>query len=359
MAAGAAAILAAMSAAGTFGSAAAQNRDQGEEYRAELNAGAWAAGPNLPEARQDAAAAVVGGRIYVVGGYGPRAKQEDTTLVLEPQIIPAASPPADVKTAAALSRLGTWSYAAPIPQAIDHAAACELGGFLYVAGGRIGRRVSSRLWRYDPATDQWTALASMPIARYAPTLTGFDGKLYLIGGQTQGWHDPLAIEVYDPATDAWSVIKWGLSVEREQAASVILGNKIALVGGHDHEQIDLTDCDLFDPENGVWSSCARLHQARADFGLAEVHERLMAIGGFSLRADIGTQTSEISSQQARGWTGGPWMPSPRHGMSVVTLGNIIYVIGGSAWSGVAPMESVLRYVSPVTRVRLGPRVQHT
>lgn len=234
-----------------------------------------------------------------------------------------------------------------------------MGGFLYVVGGRVGRKVSSRLWRYDPSADGWVQLASMPIARYSPMMQPFDGKLYVIGGQTVGGRDELAIEVFDPATNSWSLKKRELELEREDAASATLGGKIVIVGGHDHDQINLLDCDIYDPQGDQWSSCAHLHQGRADFGLAEVHGRLMAFGGFDLRADQATQTTEISTTQGRGWLGGPWMPSPRHGMSVVVLNNTIYVIGGSAWSGVAPMATVLRWVSPVTRVRLGPRVQHT
>jgi hypothetical protein len=47
---------------------------------------------------------------------------------------------------------------------------------------------------------------------------------------------------------------------------------------------------------------------------------------------------------------GPWLPSPRHGMSAVTLGNTIWVIGGSPYVGTGPTETVLRFVSPVTKV---------
>ena len=331
----------------------------------DLNKGLWVSGPNLPSSRQDAAAAVLGGRIYLVGGFGPHDRQMDTTLVLEPLpaqlYLPNAPLPVIVGSGQSAGptpnpRLGEWVSAAPIPVAVDHAAAAELGGFLYVVGGRQGRRVSGGLWRYDPVSDVWTALAAMPIRRYQPTAQAVNGKLFVIGGQTTGFRDELAVEVYDPDLDQWTLLKRELPIEREQAASAVIGGKIALVGGHDHDQVTLPDCDLYDPATDTWAVCRRMHSPRSDFGLAVLDDRLVAVGGEDLLLDSVTQTSEISERGVRGWLGGPWMPFPRHGAAVVTLGGTVWVIGGASYDGTAPTISVLRFVSPRVRVRLGPRV---
>jgi N-acetylneuraminic acid mutarotase len=326
----------------------------------DLNKGVWVSGPNLPSPRQDAAAAVLGGRIYLVGGFGPNDRQMDTTLVLEPlpaQLYLPNERALVALTAPATPHLGEWVPAAPTPVAVDHAAAAELGGFLYVIGGRQGRKVSGGLWRYDPVTDVWLPLPSMPIPRYQPTAQGVNGKLYVMGGQATGGRDELAIEVYDPDLNQWTLLRWELSVEREQASSAVVDGKIALVGGHDHDQITLADCDLYDPARDGWSVCRRMHAARSDFGLSVVGDRLVAIGGEDLRLDAATQTTEVSERNVRGWLSGPWMPFPRHGAAAVTLGGTVWVIGGSSYSGTAPSASVLRFVSPRVRVKLGPRVR--
>jgi hypothetical protein len=38
-------------------------------------------------------------------------------------------------------------------------------------------------------------------------------------------------------------------------------------------------------------------------------------------------------------------------MSQVTLGNVVWVIGGAATTGTAPMAAVMRYVSPVITIQ--------
>jgi len=40
-----------------------------------------------------------------------------------------------------------------------------------------------------------------------------------------------------------------------------------------------------------------------------------------------------------------------HGMAQVTLGNVVWVIGGASTTGTAPSSLVLRYVSPMIRIR--------
>ena len=348
-----AALLAALLLLGSAWRASAAPPPEAVEYgfRPDLNGGVWEKGPNLPWPRQDAAAAVLGGRIYLIGGYGPHDQQQDTTLVLEPVEPTSASPQPLAR------RVGAWTSAAPIPAAIDHAGAAALDGFLYVAGGRVGRRVSGAMWRYDPAADTWTPRAAMPIARYAPILLAADGRLYVIGGQTTRGRDELGIEVYDPAYDSWTLKRDELPVEREQAAGAVLGHEIAIVGGHDHAQRNTAACDLWNPEADRWRSCAWLRSARSDFALAQTGERLMAVGGSDLRTGRVDQTTEISETDAAGWRSGPWMPFPRHGLSVAVLGTTVWVIGGSAWFSVSPTDSVLRYVSPSVRVKLGPRVR--
>jgi hypothetical protein len=328
--------------------------DETERYVMDPHAGVWLHGPNLPSPRQDAAAAVLGGRIYVIGGFGAGGNPTDTTFVLEPAPGTNLAPSPDQPPAPTLP-VGTWSTVRPIPEVIDHAAAATLDGYIYVAGGTVEKLVTNKFWRYDPASDSWASLPPLPIPRYAPTMQPFDGKLYVIGGTSSHGHDELAIEVYDPATAAWSLIQDALSVEREASATALFGGRIALVGGRDREERNQSDCDLFDPAHDAWSSCSNLHGARSGFGLAAIDDRLFAIGGVNVLTGLTTQTTEISGAGGRGWTDGHWMPAPRQGMSIAAIGHTVWVIGGSNWDANSPTSSVLRYVIPLVKVKFGGR----
>ena len=324
------------------------------QYKLVLDphAGFWLHGPNLPEPREDAAVAVLGGRIYLIGGFGPDATPTNTTYVLEPQAGTNLSPSPEQAPAPVLPS-GTWTTARSIPEAVDHAAAAALDGYIYVAGGSIEKLVTNKFWRYDPTDDSWAALPPLPIPRYGPTMQAYDGKLYLIGGTCAHGDDERSVEVYDPEKRAWSVIEYALGAEREGSRTVPLGDRIALVGGNDREEHTQSACDLYDPRDGTWAACSQMHQARSDFGLAAVGDQLFAIGGMNAMSGAATQTTEISGHGGQGWMDGHWLPAPAHGMAVAVIGHIVWVIGGAHYDAVAPTATVLRYVVPVVKVRFG------
>ena len=339
---------------GTAPPAFAQASPPAEHYAIDPHAGIWLHGPNLPEARQDAAVAVLGGRIYLIGGYGPDGTPTDTTFVLEPAPGTNLAPTLEQPPAPTLP-VGTWSAARPIPEPVDHAAAAALNGFVYVAGGTVEKLVTNKVWRYDPSDDSWASLPPLPIPRYGPTMQAVGGKLYLIGGASSHGHDDRSIEVYDPALAAWSLIEDALPVEREGSATAMFGDRIALVGGRDRDERNFTACDLFDPVHVTWASCSNMHLGRSSFGLASIEDRLFAIGGVNVLTGNTTQTTEISGGGGHGWMDGHWMPAPRQGMAVVVIGHTVWVIGGSNFYATSPTASVLRYVIPLVKVKFGGR----
>lgn len=347
------AVAASLCALFVLGAAPEQPQPQ-ERVVLDPHAGVWLHGPNLPSPRQDSAAAVIGGRIYVIGGFGPNLSPTDTTFVLEPAAGTVLNPSPELPPAPTL-QVGSWVMARPIPEPLDHAAAAALDGFVYVAGGDVESLVSNKFWRYDPADDSWAALPPLPIPRYGASMQAVGGRLYLIGGSASHGHDEKSVEVYDPATASWGVLENVLSVDREASAAAIFGDRIALVGGRDPLERNVTSCDLWDPLHMNWAACSNMHTGRSSFGLAAVGNRLFAIGGVNILTGVTTQTIEISGEDGNGWMDGHWMPSPRQGMAIAVIGHTVWVIGGSSSDATSPMASVLRYVVPLIKVKFGGR----
>ncbi|MGH2425127.1 MAG: Kelch repeat-containing protein, partial [bacterium] len=125
------------------------------------------------------AAALVGTKIFVVGG-------------IEPGGVSAAVEEYDVSA-------NTWRRVAPLPAALHHTTASSLGGKLYVVGGFTGgwEGVNS-VYEYDPAGNAWRTRASMPTARGALAVAVLDGKIYAIAGESRPGNDTSANEEYDP-----------------------------------------------------------------------------------------------------------------------------------------------------------------
>lgn len=85
----------------------------------------------------------------------------------------------------------------------------SLDGCLYVLGG-FSRACALRcVWRFDPRINAWTEVASMTTARAYCKIASLNNKLYAVGGvnRGRGGLTPLqSAEVYDPETNTWRQI---------------------------------------------------------------------------------------------------------------------------------------------------------
>jgi hypothetical protein len=83
-----------------------------------------------------------------------------------------------------------------MPAARSGHSACVLGGLIYVAGG-----LDFTVVRYDPSSDTWSTLASMPQRRIGCALFALDGCVYAAGG-----HGNATVVKYEPEFDRWSAV---------------------------------------------------------------------------------------------------------------------------------------------------------
>lgn len=222
---------------------------------------AWETMPALPTPRSHLAAAAVGGKIYVVGGY-----ENDFVY------------PYPTETALAYDTAsGTWSNVASLPAGVAGAAAADANGKLYIFGGEgfVGYAFD-HTWEYDPAADTWQARAPMPGGgrRYAAAAF-HNGKIYVAGG----WPQERTVEVYDPASDSWAVAP-PLNQGRHSAALVAGGDGALYIIGGGTRRNALATTERFDAQAGAWQAAASLADTnRQGMGAAYAGGRIFAIGG--------------------------------------------------------------------------------
>ena len=170
----------------------------------------WEQSPALNHPRAAAAAAVVGDKLVVVGGQGP-----DGELVSETEVFDGEQ----------------WSDAAPIPTPREHLAAASDGRYLYAVGGRdlSADKNLATLERYDPATDEWTALAEMPTASGSFGAAIVAGNLVAVGGEAPT--DVVdAVQAYDLEAGSWSELPPMLT-PRHGLGVFGIGNTLYALGG--------------------------------------------------------------------------------------------------------------------------------
>lgn len=197
-------------------------------------ADSWKAMPPLPSKRGSAIAAEVGGKIYVIGGAVPQPGTSETAVL---PTRPARSVGTNEVYDPATNR---WETRSPMPTARNHAFYGVVNGKIYVIGGRLGHSfisVASNtdvVEEYDPVTDSWGAIkAKMPTPRSGGASGTFGGRIYAAGGEFQSPQMAAtfrALEAYNPATNTWSVLP-SMPLPRHGVAGAVLGNRFHLVSG--------------------------------------------------------------------------------------------------------------------------------
>ncbi len=194
----------------------------------------WKSLAPMPSKRGSPVAAAVGNKIYVIGGVSLLPGSNETALGFN-------TPQASVGTVEEYDpATNAWSEKSSMPTPRNHTTAGVVNGKIYVIGGRVGAAFISAatdisvVEEYDPATDKWSAPRSrMPTARSALGSGVYNGRIYVAGGEFQDPHMMAtfrSVEAYDPATDSWTIMP-SMPVSRHGLAAGVIGNKLILVGG--------------------------------------------------------------------------------------------------------------------------------
>ena len=88
---------------------------------------------------------------------------------------------------------------------------------------------------YDPATNLWGAAGlRMPTSRSGMGWATYKGRIYVVGGQIydrEVFGAIRAVEAYDPATNAWAILP-NMFTARHGVNVAIIGDKLYVIGGH-------------------------------------------------------------------------------------------------------------------------------
>jgi N-acetylneuraminic acid mutarotase len=194
----------------------------------------WKALAPLPAKRASAGAALVNGKIYVIGGATALPGAKDSALhPARPHLVVGTVDEYDLAT-------NTWRARAVMPTPRNHHGVAAVGGKIYAIGGRVasifittGSNIDV-VEAYDPATDTWSRpLKRLPKPRSGGATGVYNGRIYYIGGEAQD-PDMLAafrsVEAYDPATNQWQILPPMLN-PRHGHAGEVLGDRFYTVSG--------------------------------------------------------------------------------------------------------------------------------
>ncbi|MGE4165101.1 MAG: Kelch repeat-containing protein, partial [Xanthobacteraceae bacterium] len=207
------------------------------------------------------------------------------------------------------------------------------GGFKYPDNGANAWQPVDNVWRYDPAGDEWTALAAMPSKRGAAGAAVVDGKIFLLGGATvqpdtkDTAIQPLrrhaivgAVDEFDPKANTWRA-RTALPTPRSHAAVAMVGGKIYVIGGRIASAFgeDGSDTDVveaYDPARDLWSRpLAKMPAPRSAMGAANWRNRIVIAGGETSGASAVAASAVVDCYEpdSNTWCSLASLPDPRGG----------------------------------------------
>ena len=326
----------------------------------------WSVFARADVARFEAARAVVGGSLYIIGGWY------------------AAGPKATPRVDALDLATGTWTRKHDMPALLTHANAVVVRDTVWFAGGFEGDHpgaAAARVWRYVPATDGWIPGPPLPAPRGGGTLAAlgdtlhflggwlpdrttdspdhwllvigdsvwrpaaplplprghliavpFAGRLYAIGGVLA--HDPTPIDVgdvhrYDPATNRWDTLTTApFAVSHVENSTFIMDGKIILVGGRGRPEgrEDLDDILAFNPVTNEWSHLGRI--PLAVIGPLGFRMGDTVVAGLGATDGIARFNPVLWRRRMHDvWIRGDTMPVPLGEVAGGVIGRKLYLVG--------------------------------
>jgi N-acetylneuraminic acid mutarotase len=288
----------------------------------------WARLADLPAGLAKFGAAAVGGRLYVVGGY-------DARRSLYVYDIAANS----------------WSSGPNLPQGSDNLAVLEREGRIWALGGEAGTAVQV----FDPATQTWATGPVLPAVRFAAAAATLDGALHIAGGWNYNNTASASLTRHDrlaAGASSWASAA-ALATARNAAGAAALGGRLYVVGGRSPgiragDQASLASVEVYDPATGAWTAGAPLPTARGSLAVAALGGRLYAMGGESTPGTV-SDAVERFDPATLAWSALTAMPLRAHGLAVVAVGDSLYVMGGFTGASDAvgtESRALYRYTPP-------------
>ena len=306
---------------------------------AQMPPSPWKKGAPFPEPDEELYGVTVGGKLYVIGGWG-EGKARGACYEYDPES-------------------DKWTKKTSMPRPAHHAALAAYNGKIYVCGGFVAPEKSplpigaawqpiDDVWEYDPAADSWKALAPLPGKLGSAVAVEVFGKIHVIGGATtvEGSKAPFFTfmgpcnvlntnYVFDPATDKWESRK-PMAVARNHAFAAAVNNRIYVIGGRTGHGFILaaTNTDMveeYDPANDLWSAPKeRMPTARSGGGYGTDGRRIYVAGGeVTTKQLVGAfRGIEAYEPATNSWTALPSMPMPRHGVAGAVIGNRFHLVSG-------------------------------
>ena len=226
------------------------------------------------------------------------------------------------------------------------AAVAVVNDFVYIVGGQTamagdGSHATNSAFRYNPRDGKWLQISSMTVPRTHFALIALSHCIIAVGGK----HNRIALssaEKYDFATNEWSAVS-SLPTTLFSHAGCAHGNKVYISGGCPGE--DFTeDVHCYDLDRGGWQCKAPMNQSRGYHVMVTHNARLFVCAGNTNAGDrrdvLTTECYDIELDQ---WSVLTRSLQGQSEAPAVKCGTKLYILGGYSWDAHSFQETLQSY----------------
>ncbi len=180
-------------------------------------AGQWTTAPSLLTAKCYPSAAWFDGHLYVFGGGDADLKYDTKCYKLN-------------------ASTGLWSAIAPLPIRRVMSTVQTVNGKIYIIGGHSALTptftVQAPVLEYDPVANTYIPKANTPKPVFGAGSFVYNGRIFVLGGGTTAFTTSIdTIQIYDPASDLWTVSTTKTPYPALTSGVAAVDNTVLFVGG--------------------------------------------------------------------------------------------------------------------------------
>lgn len=299
-----------------------------------------------PTERHETAFVMAGGKFYLIAG-----READDIDIFDPDTLTWS-------TGATIPTLNA------VVQRMHHFQPIVIDGLIFVVAAYTGRCCveeevgATNVYIYDPLEDMWIVGADIPQNRRRGStgVVRYQDTLYVAGGLQFGHGRDGSIsydffDSYNPFTNEWAVLP-SMPRSRDHFGAAIVGDKIYAAGGRDTGEgngttgVVISEVDVFDISDNQWTTLAstsNIPTARGGTATTVLDGNVVVIGGEEKNQALAFDETEALNTNTGQWITVDNLNNARHGTTATLCNGTIWIAGGSPERASGKMINIERY----------------
>ena len=208
-----------------------------------------------------------------------------------------------------------------------------VGGFSWIGIPGVDMKMLNVVEVYDPQTDTWSRTQDMSTPRRYLGTGVVDDKIYAIGGENL-FEEPQRldlVEVYDPVNDIWAK-RADMPTIRDDVKAAVVRDTIYVIGGAGWPRVGwgpvLATLEAYHPKTNRWQKKSDMPNLIAGFSTVVVDDKIYLIGGHGgVAFEEYLKTVEVYDPETERWDTGPPMPTGNSPFGAEAVNGKIYILG--------------------------------